>query len=88
MFITTNDINKSYEVVEIIFAYGNTKKSSNPIEAYSNARESLKNEAEKLEADAVVGSSFNYRDAPKQGCGGPSPIFEVYAYGTAVKFPS
>lgn len=88
MFITTNDTDRSYEVAGIIFGYGNTKKSGNPLEAYSNARESLKEEAKKLEADAVVGTSFNYRDASKQGCGGPSPIFEVYAYGTAVKFPS
>ena len=91
MIITTCDLpDKKYHVIDVIFSYGNSQekflKTANPLEAYPKVRDALKAEAEKISADAVIGAHFDYRVATKQGCGGNGMVFEVFAYGTAVKF--
>lgn len=87
---TENINNKNYEIIDIIFAYGSSDekffKTANPLEAYPKVREQLREEAIKLGADAVIGTHFDYRVAMKQGCGGVGQSFEVFAYGTAIKF--
>lgn len=91
IIITTLDIqDKKYEVLEIVFAYGSSDgalfKTANPLEAYPKVRDQLGETAIKIGADAVIGVSFDYRVSMKQGCGGSNQSFEVFAYGTAVKF--
>ncbi|MCX6726231.1 MAG: heavy metal-binding domain-containing protein [Candidatus Shapirobacteria bacterium] len=89
--VTTTDLNdKKCEILEIVFAYGSSSggmfKTANPLEAYPKVRDQLAEAGTKIGADAVIGAHFDYRVASKQGCGGDTQAFEVFAYGTAVKF--
>ena len=90
MFITTTELTHiKYKIIEVVFAYGSSDsgflKTANPMEAYPKVRDLLKNEAEKIGADAVIGAHFDYRTAVKSGCSGNQSSFEVFAYGTAIK---
>lgn len=90
MLVSTTNIDKKYEVIDIVFAYGNSTqgflKTANPMEAYPKVKEALISEAEKLSAEGIIGITFDYRVAVKSGCGSSSQVFEVFAYGTAIKF--
>jgi uncharacterized protein YbjQ (UPF0145 family) len=56
------------------------------MEAYSKVAEQLQSNAANMGATAVVHASFDYRVAVSSGCGGGRQVFEVFAYGTAVKW--
>lgn len=90
MIVSTTDIKKDYEILDVVFAYGSSGtgwlKTANPMEAYPKVLEELKSNAVKIGAEAIVGATFDYRVAVGTGCSNGKQVFEVFAYGTAVKF--
>jgi hypothetical protein len=88
--LSTGDIHKEYTIIDTVFAYGSSDqgflKSANPVEAYEKVGELLKERAKKMGADGIAFTTFDYRVAVKSGCMSNNQSFEVFAYGTAVKF--
>lgn len=91
IILTTGDLKKDYEILDLIFEMGAHKAgffeiSANPNSAFDKIREQLKSSAAKLSADAVINCQFEYRVAVTPGMLGGSQVMEIFAYGTAVKF--
>jgi uncharacterized protein YbjQ (UPF0145 family) len=90
MIVTTTNLSEKYEIMDVVFAYGSSGegflKTANPMEAYPKVLEELKKNAKNKGADAIVGAKFDYRVAAGTGCSNGKQVFEVFAYGTAVKF--
>jgi hypothetical protein len=90
VILSTGDIRRDYEIIDTVFAYGSSHegflKSANPIEAYQKVGDVLKQNAKKKGADGIVFTTFDYRVAVKSGCMSSGQSFEVFAYGTAIKF--
>lgn len=90
ILVSTGQIPYAHDVIGPVFAYGSSKegflRTANPIEAYHKVTTVLQQEAAKFGADAVIFASFDYRVAVSFGCWGNRQVFEVFAYGTAVRF--
>lgn len=96
MLISSGNINQPYTVIGMVYAVvtreqpkaGCGKVSGLPVQkAYEAAGEALYNAAKASKGDGVINIGYDYRVASKTvGCNNnEKPLFEVYAWGTAVK---
>lgn len=87
--LSTGDVPFDYEIIDVIFAYGNSSESlfqgANPMQAYERVSMRLEQIAAQMGADAVIWIRYDYRVALNQGLIASNQVFEVFAYGTAVK---
>ena len=87
--LSTGGIPFDYVIIDVIFAYGNSSetffKGANPMQAYERVSNRLEQIAAQMGADTVLWVQYDYRVALNQGLFGPNQVFEVFAYGTAVK---
>jgi uncharacterized protein YbjQ (UPF0145 family) len=89
ILLSTGEVQYQYRVIDVVFAYGNSSQSffkdANPMEAYQRVSVMLEQAAAQIGANAVLWVKYDYRVALTQGLIGPNQVFEVFAYGTAVK---
>lgn len=89
MIYSSGDIKDEYQVVDLVFAMGNSTEGfmsgCNPIEAYQRVTQRLGEVASSVGGDAVINIRFDFRVAAAPGVFSPNQAFEVYAYGTAVR---
>ena len=87
--LSTGEIPYPYEPIDLVFASGSSNqamfKGVQPMEAYRLASKLLSNVAMTIGANAVINIRFELRTAATQGFFDSYLVFEVYAYGTAVK---
>lgn len=89
MLLSTGDIKDNYQVIDLVFASGNSTesflKNCNPMQAYQKVSQLLAQTAADAGADAVIHIRFDLRVTTTSGVFSPNQAFEVYGYGTAVK---
>lgn len=89
--LSTGDIPYKYEIVRLVFAYGNSTEAFlqgvRPVQAYEQVSGMLIQNALILGANAVIHIKFDYRVAVSHTpiININSQVFEVFGYGTAVK---
>ena len=87
--ITTMDLNENYEIVQAIFAIdshtGGFLSGVDPNKAFDGVKKQLKEKAESLGCNAIIGCQFEYRNALADGFMGKKQAIEIFAYGTAVR---
>lgn len=89
IILNTWNINDDYEVLDAIFAFDSHKwwffENSDPSKAFDWVKEILKKKCAELWGDAIISCQFEYRAAVSDSMFGSKQIFEIFAYGTAVK---
>lgn len=90
MFISTTDLpHQKYTVIGPVFDYANSgtgmKKLSSPMQTYDVVVKQLEAKAAAMGADAIIGATFDFRVVAEKGMAHKKNLFEVIAYGTAVK---
>jgi hypothetical protein len=87
--LSTGDIPYPYEPIDLVFAFGNSAeglfRNVQPMDAYRLASALLSEDAVAIGANAVIYIHFEIRNAVAKGILDTYSVFEVYAYGTAVK---
>lgn len=92
MLLTSGPIDEKTETLGLVFAMGASVAEGcsdqiNAIAAYQNANNELKKLAKEMNADAIVCINYQNRNAVSNSCGSRGKqVFEVYAWGTAVRF--
>lgn len=85
MIISTGDIRQDYQIIDVVFAYGEQKEGIlggiNKQKAFENVKNDLSKNAAAVGADAVIYATFDYRVA----IDGKKQVLEFIANGTAVK---
>ncbi len=85
---SSGDIPRSYEIVDLVFAHGNSNegpmKGIQPVQAFQLLVNWLGQTALQIGANAVINIRLEFRPGG-QGFLGSKQSFEVYGYGTAVK---
>jgi hypothetical protein len=88
VLLSTGDIPQRYEIVDLVFAHGNSTegflKDVAPLQAFQIVSNLLGQTALQIGANAVVHIRLEFRLAG-QGFLGARQAFEVYGYGTAVR---
>jgi len=87
MVLSTGDIKRDYEIIDLVFAYGDSTAEGcfgncTPSQAYEKAAQILGHNAMGKGANAVINVRFDFRVAQDYR---NKQVFEVFAYGTAVK---
>lgn len=96
MLASTGNINQPYDVVGVVHASVAKTVSKNGCgvasglptqQTYEEATQALKAAAKASGGNAVINIGYDYRVATTTvGCGKNSePVFEVYAWGTAIR---
>src|SRR5215211_652990 len=89
IILSTGEVQYQYRVIDVVFAYGNSSQSFfkgvNPMEAYQRVSTMLEQAAAQVGANAVLWVKYDYRVSLTQGFLTTNQVFEVFAYGTAVK---
>lgn len=90
ILITTGDLHLSYEPIDSIFAVdqhtgGFFTGSADPNKAFDGVKQRLRRICHLRGGDAVVNCQFEYRVAVAPALIGTSQVFELFAYGTAVR---
>jgi uncharacterized protein YbjQ (UPF0145 family) len=95
MLTATGNINQNYAAIGVVHASvartpmkgGCGQSKGIPVdEAYREATAALVEAAKLSGGDAVIHIGYDHRMATRQmGCNNVEPLFEVYAWGTAVK---
>ena len=85
MIFSTGDLKQNYSIIDIIFTYGSTKEGffggTNTNKAFEDVKAELSKKCEAIGGDAVINCRFEHRVAVD----GRKQVFELFAYGTAVK---
>lgn len=86
IIISTGGINRSYEIIDAIFAMDSNKEGFiagvDPNKAFEGVKQQLSKKCSSLGGDAVIDCEFEYRVAVD----GKKQTVEIFAYGTAVRF--
>ena len=96
MLTAAGNINDPYEVIGVVHAMvSRTPESAGcsgpgglPVqEAYGEVTTALQDAARRSGGDGIIHIGYDYRLSSRQtGCsGGPTTVFEVYGWGTAIK---
>ena len=89
ILLSTGEAPTNYQIIDVVFAYGNSSqtffKGANPMEAYQRVSDMLEQAAAQIGANAVLWVKYDYRVAINQGLVLTNQVFEVFAYGTAVR---
>jgi hypothetical protein len=92
VLFSSGDIPYQYDVLDLVFAHGNsaegTMKGLQPVQAFQMLVNWLGQTAVHLGANAVIHIRLEFRVSSGQGLLGGGQAFEVYGYGTAVKISS
>jgi hypothetical protein len=84
------DANRPFKVLDLVIGFASRAEGCGgkiDVEAvYEKALKRLIEGAEELEASGVLFVNFQNRVASAQGCGGVQQVFEVFAWGTAVRW--
>ena len=90
MLISSGDANRPFKVLGLVVGYASRTRSLrgklNPESVYEEALERLTESADEHNADGLLFVNFQSRVASDQGCSGPLQAFEVFAWGTAVRW--
>ena len=88
MVMSSGAIGEPYRTLGMVIGFASATEGCgggiNGEQVYQTAMKRLQESATAMSANAVIFVSFQNRAASKQGCGGPSQVFEVFAWGTAV----
>ncbi len=89
MLFSSGDIPQRYDIIDLVFAHGNSgegaMKGAAPLQAFQMLVNWLGQTALQIGANAVIYIRLDFRPVPSQGFLGSKQTFEVYGYGTAVK---
>jgi len=90
VIISTGDIKSNYQIIDVIFATdshggGITAVHADPSKAFAGVKKQLEQKCKSLKGDAVINCQFEYRVAVVNGLMSKKQVFEIFAYGTAVK---
>ena len=89
VIITTGDLKQEYQIIDAIFAIDSHKegmfKGADPGKAFDGVKDELRKACAKAGGNAVINCQFEYRAAVDKHMIGSSQVFEIFAYGTAVK---
>jgi hypothetical protein len=89
VLFSSGDIPFRYDIVDLVFAHGNSTegamKGVQPVQAFQLLVNWLGQTALQIGANAVIHIHLEFRVVAGQGVLGPKQAFEVYGYGTAVK---
>jgi hypothetical protein len=89
VLFSSGDIPYEYDVVDLVFAHGNSTegamKGMQPVQAFQVLVNWLGQTAVQIGANAVIHIRLDFRVIAGQGLLGGRQAFEVYGYGTAVK---
>ncbi len=90
MVISSGDANRPFKVLGLVTGFASRSEGCGvgvQIEqTYDLAMARLKDSASELGASGLLFVNFQNRVASKQACGGPQQVFEVFAWGTAVRW--
>lgn len=89
IIISTGDLKQDYTIIDTLFAMDSSKGgvlfSANPGEAFKGVKAQLVKACKAAGGNAIINCQFEYRVAVSQGLMGSKQVFEIFAYGTAVK---
>jgi len=89
VLFSAGDIPYRYDIVDLVFAHGNSAegdmKGVQPVQAFQMLVNWLGQTALHIGANAVIHIRLDFRVVAGQGLLGGKQAFEVYGYGTAVK---
>jgi len=92
LLVSSGDIGRPYEVIKLVTAYASSDEGfSGRIsggEAYEAAIRRLEQAASRLEADALIYVNLHGNMGVKRAFVGEVHMYEVFAWGTAVRFRS
>ncbi len=85
--VSTGDLGRPFDSLGIVFGYSSSVDSN---QVHQSALEDLKSNAAQLSADGLMFVHFQDRTTTKSLLFGliKQQVFEVFAWGTAVKFPA
>lgn len=90
--ISTGDTKRNYEIIDVVFAMDSFSpgmfSSDDPNKAFQGVRKQLVSKCVSLKGDAVIHCHFDYRPSQGDGVMSKKQVFELFAYGTVVKFVS
>lgn len=90
MIISSGGVCEQYQVLGLVVGFASVSEGCssgvNVEGTYQTALRRLTESATAQGADGLIFVNFQNRVAVKPGCTGPSQAFEVFAWGTAVKF--
>ena len=90
MLVSSGDANRPFSVLDMVFGFassnGGCQAKSSTEDVYEKALDRLIESAVEMEADGVLFVGFQNRVATAAGCFGPQQVFEVFAWGTAVRW--
>lgn len=90
--VSTSGVSRSFEVVDVIFAFDSHKEGflesgADPTRAFVKVVNRLRSICAELGGDAVINCQFDYRYAVGESMmGNAKQVVEIYAYGTAIRF--
>ena len=90
VIISTGDIRRDYEIIDVVFAMDSHTQGMfsgvDPNKAFQGVKKQLASRCESLKGHAVINCQFEYRAAQSDGIMSKKQVFEIFAYGTVVKF--
>lgn len=89
MIVSSGGVWTKYQVIGLVVGFASKTEgcSGTPIEpVYHLALKRLTEAAKQKGAAGLLFVNFQNRRAVSQGCTGPSQVFEVFAWGTAVSW--
>lgn len=90
MLMSSGGIPGQYQVVQMVFGFASATEGCNGVinsqAVYQMATQRLVESATAAGASGVLFVGFQNRVAVSRGCSGPKQAFEVFAWGTAVRF--
>jgi len=89
MLTSSGSIEEEYETIGLVVGFASSRQTWRGTvdvpKAYKASLQSLVESARARGADGVIHVSFQNRVAIGPGCAGSKQVFEVFAWGTAVK---
>ena len=91
LYTAAGNVNHPYQSLGIVIAIVSRQESGCggglPVgQALLDATDDLKRQAAERSANGLIHISYMHRVSTSPGCGGARSNFEVYAWGTAVRF--
>jgi len=90
VILSTGDLRYNYEVVDVIFAMDSHQqgfiRNADPNRAFAGVKIQLQQQCIARQGHAVINCQFEYRVAFADGSNSKKQVFEIFAYGTVVRF--
>jgi outer membrane biosynthesis protein TonB len=88
--VSSGAICEDYDVIGLVVGFASKSEGcggSIPVEkVYQSALQRLIESAKAMQANGLIFVDFQNRVASQAGCGSPTQVFEVFAWGTAIRF--